>query len=75
MSDLTQEQIDRFDGYPTDCIIEELLDAEKEISNLKEENERLKYHIKKLDAYASCQCGKFPCTCGYTALVVRFAND
>jgi hypothetical protein len=35
------EKQDRFDGYPVDCIIGELLEAEDTIARLKAENEEL----------------------------------
>lgn len=50
---MSKEQEDRFDGYPVDCIIEELLTAETQLQKAKDlvhhaadENERLKKELE-----------------------------
>ena len=54
MRELTQQQEDRFDGYPTDCVIGELLQAEDTIQQQAEQIEKIeKESIRRGDKLVS----------------------
>ena len=76
MTDKTKEELKlaRFDGYPVDCIIEELLEAEAKIAELTSPSPTeagLVAALRKIDLYSDKSCSACP---DYDDCIIHFED-